>query len=138
MPPGYDPNTDLADAVRFLVGDTTEPYQLADIEVQFALAQTNNSIYPAAAMCARALAARYARRVDTRFESVESSYGQLARNFSMLARKLEAQAKKVGGMGLPLAGGLTISERNAVNADTDRRKPFFYDGMMNNPPPLNE
>lgn len=138
MPTGYDPNTEPLDAVRFLVGDTAEPYQLADLEIEFALAQTEDSIYPAAAMCARALSARYARRVDTRFETVESKYGQLARSFDMLARQLEAQAKKVGGLGLPLAGGLTISERDTINADTDRRKPFFYDGMMNNPPALNE
>jgi hypothetical protein len=111
---------------------------LTDDQIQFALDQSSDSTYMAAAVCARALAARYARRVDTRFETVESKYGQLARNFDMLARQLEAQAKKAGGLGLPLAGGLTISERDTVNADTDRRKPFFYDGMMNNPPALNE
>ena len=137
MTSGYSPLTDDLDAVRFLVGDTTSPYQLSDIEVTFALDQ-NANIYSAAAICARALAARYARRVDTRFETVESKYSQLRDSYEQLARSLDAQAKRRGGLGEPLAGGMSKAEKETVNADTDRVKPYFYDGIFANPPPSND
>lgn len=134
---GYDPTTEAIDAVRLLIGDTEVPFALSDLEIQFALDQTSNS-FSAAAICARALAARYARRVDTRFETVESKYSQLRDNYEKLARSLDAQAKRRGGLGEPAAGGISVTEIETVNADTDRVKPYFTDAMMNNPPPANE
>lgn len=137
MTTGYDPTTDEIDAVRFLVGDTVSPFQLSDLEVSFALDQ-NSNIYGAAAICARALAARYARRVDTKFETVESKYSQLRDSYEQLARSLEQQAKKRGALGAPIAGGITKSEVELVNDNLDRVRPFFYDNMFNNPPPSND
>jgi len=94
-------------SVRFLVGDSIEPYTLSDAEIAFALDQMNDSTYLAAAFCARALSASYARRVDTRFEDLDSKYSQLRDSYERLARSLEYQAKKQGSIGVPLAGGLT-------------------------------
>lgn len=142
MPDPEEPTANTPDpaveAVRFLLGDTAEPYQLTDEQIQFALEQNDNP-YAAAAIGARALAARYAKRVDTRFETVESKYGQLRSNYEMLARSLEQQAKRAGGaLGVPVAGGISRADVAAVRANPDRVKPFFYDGMFNNPPPSNE
>ena len=137
MTTGYDPTTDDLDAVRFLVGDTTSPYQLSDLEVTFALDQ-NANIYGAAAICARALAARFARRVDIKFETVESKYSQLRDSYEQLARSLDAQAKKRGGLGIPLAGGISRADVENVENTPDRVKPFFYDNWGNNPPPSND
>ena len=134
---GYDPTTEDIDAVRLLVGDTTAPFALSDLEIQFALDQTSNT-FSAAAICARALAARYARRVDTRFETVESKYSQLRENYERLARSLDQQAKRRGGLGEPIAGGISVADVELAEADMDRVKPYFTDGMMNNPPPANE
>jgi hypothetical protein len=134
---GYDPNTDPIDAVRFLLGDTTAPTQLADMEIQFALDQTSN-IYAAAALCARALAGRYARQVDEKFETIESKNSQLRSNYEMLARQLDQQARMKGGIGLPVAGGISRTEVDAAHGDTDRVKPFFYDAQFTNPPAPNE
>jgi hypothetical protein len=121
--------------VRFLVGDSEN--LLTNRDILFALDQTSN-VYAAAAICARALAARYARRVDTRFETVETKYSQLRDSYEQLARSLDQQAKRRGGMGLPIAGGISKTEVELVDADTDRVKPFFYDNWGNNPPPSNE
>jgi hypothetical protein len=137
MTTGYDPTTDPLDAVRLLVGDTTAPFQLSDLEIQFALDQ-NANIYAAAAICARALAARYARRVDTKFETVESKYGQMRDSYEMLARSLDQQAKRRGGMGVPLAGGISRADVHNADLDTDRVKPFFKDNLFSNPPAPNE
>jgi hypothetical protein len=140
MPTGFDPaESDIA-AVRFLVGDTGADgaERLTDEEITFALDQVADDIYRAAAMCARALAARYARRVDTRFETVETSYSQLRDSYEQLARTLDAQAKKRGGLGEPLAGGITQADVDSIRADLNRVRPFFYDSIFNNPPPSND
>jgi len=134
---GYDPENEPVDAVRFLVGDTATPFQLSDTEILFALDQ-NSNVYGAAAICARALAARYARRVDTKFETVESKYSQLRDSYEQLARSLDAQAKKRGGLGMPVAGGIGRADVENVENTPDRVKPFFYDNWGNNPPPSND
>jgi hypothetical protein len=127
-------------AVRFYVGDPAgADQQLSDADITFALDQTNDSHLAAAAVCARALAARYARKVDTRFETVESKYSQLRDNFNNLARQLDQQAKKPGaGLGLPVAGGMSKAEVESVRTDTDRVPPYFFDNMFTNPPAPNE
>jgi len=130
-------STDIG-AVRFLVGDRVYPYQLTDAEVEFALTQMNDNTYLAAAFCARALSAFYARRVDTRFESIDSKYSQLRDSYERLARSLESQGKRQGGLGLPVAGGLTRSDVDSVRADTNRVDPFFYDNIFQNPPRSND
>jgi len=134
---GYDPATDPVDAVRFLVGDTVAPTQLSDTEILFALDQNPNP-YAAAALCARALAARYARKVDSKFETIESKNSQLSRNYDMLARQLDQQARKQGGLGTPIAGGISRADVESVQANTDRVNPFFRENLFNNPPAPNE
>ena len=136
-----DPSNSDVTAVRFLVGDPdgAGTSQLSDAEIQFALAQTNDDTYAAGAVCARALAARYARRVDTRFETIDTKYSQLYDQYTKLARQLERQSKLHGkrGLGVPSAGGISRSDDKAVRADADRVKPYFHSGMFNNPPPSN-
>jgi hypothetical protein len=133
----YDPVSGPVDAVRFLIGDTTTPYQLLDIEIEFALDQ-NSNVYAAAAIAARALAARYARQVDSKFETIEEKNSQLQQHYYMLARQMEMKARQQGGLGMPIAGGISRADVETVEANTDRVKPFFKDNMFNNPPPPNE
>lgn len=141
-----DPSSSDIAAVRFLLGDidvtppsgeTADDPVLTDAEIQFALDQ-NANIYGAAAICARALSARYARRVDTRFETVDVKYSQLRDSYEQLARSLDQQAKRRGAMGAPIAGGISRAEVETVQTDTDRVKPFFYDNIFVNPPKPNE
>jgi len=135
----FDPADSPVDAVRFLIGDTDSlASALSDAEITFALDQTAENVTLAAALCARALAARYARMVDTKFETVETRYSQLRANYEALARQLTADAKRAGGMGLPVAGGISNADVDSVDSDTDRVRPFFRDGLMTNPPAPNE
>ena len=137
-----DPAASAIDAVRFLVGDldtgTNSEHVLSDAEITFALDQSGQNTYAAAAVCARALAARYAREVDSRFETVEEKSSQLSAHYHQLARTLDAQARRQGALGVPVAGGVSKAEVEAVRSDQDRVKPFFRDNLMNNPPPPNE
>lgn len=137
-----DPSADDISAVRFLIGDpdggTGTTTQLLDAEIQFALDQAGGNIYGAAAHSARALSARYARRVDTKFETIESKYSQLRDNYLALARDMDKEARRRGGLGIPLAGGISKAEMDAARAEPDRVKPFFRANMFNNPPAPNE
>lgn len=132
-----DPSNSNSDAVRWLVGDTdVTDAALQDEEIAFALTQAGNDVYLAAAICARALAGKYANLVDTDFESVSSDYSNLRDNYYALATQLEKQSKKYGtrGLGLPAAGGLTYSDIRANDLNDDRVQPKFKQDQFANPP----
>jgi hypothetical protein len=123
--------------VRFLVGDTDSTnYAISNDNIAFTLTQAGDDVYGAAAICARALAAKYSVDVDTKFETVSSSYSQLSKNYMALAIRLEAQSKKFGkrGLGIPLAGGIRVSEMDAADLDDDRLLPKFRRDQFANPP----
>jgi hypothetical protein len=123
--------------VRFLVGDTdSSDYAITNDNVSFALTQAGDDVYLAAAICARALAGKYATYVDTKFESVSSDYSNLRDNYYALATQLEKQSKKYGtrGLGLPAAGGLTYSDIRANDLNDDRVQPKFKQDQFANPP----
>lgn len=123
--------------VRFLIGDTdSTDYAITNDNISFALTQANDDLYLAAAICCRALAAKYANLVDTKFESVSSNYGQLQTNYTKLAARLETQSKKFGrgGLGIPLVGGISISDVDAVEQDSDRIPSKFRRDQYANPP----
>lgn len=123
--------------VRFYVGDTETPYLLSDEQITLALDATTSDL-AAAALCARSLSARYARQVDQRFETIWSYNGQRSQAFERLARNLEQQAKRAGGLGEPVAGGIDRTEVRDAIADTDRVQPYFRDGQFSNPPAPND
>lgn len=132
-----DPSNSNSDAVRWLVGDTdVTNAALQDEEIAFALSQAGDDVYLAAAICARALAGKYASLVDTDFESVSSDYSNLRDNYYSLATQLEKQSKKYGtrGLGLPAAGGLTYSGIRANDLNDDRVQPKFKQDQFANPP----
>ena len=123
--------------VRFLVGDTdATDYAITNDNVSFALTQAGDDVYLAAAICARALAGKYATYVDTKFEDVSSDYSQMSENYYKLATRLEAQSKKYGsrGLGLPAAGGLTYSDIEANDLNDNRVQPKFKQDQFANPP----
>ena len=132
----YDPSESLIEAVRFLVGDSPDlatGAQLTDVEIQFALDQASDNTYRAAAICARSLSARFARRGDESFETIDADMSAVSDSYARLARRLEAEARKNGGLGVPLAGGISESAINATRADTDRPPSAFYRGRFANP-----
>jgi len=123
-----DPANVPRDAVRLLVGDTdTTDQKITDEAIAFFLAQAGDDTYGAAALSARSIAAKFAVEVDTKFETVSSNSSQLSENYYALAKRLEQQSKKFGsaGLGIPLAGGISNSDMQSVNQDTDRVMPKF-------------
>lgn len=122
--------------VRLLLGDTdTLDQQVQNEEITFALSQTNDNVYFAAAWLARTVASKYARKVNVQLDgSLSADYSDLAKQYTSLAETLEYQGKKAGAIIGVVAGGLTKSDINAVRTNTDRIEGSFRRDRFRNPP----
>lgn len=125
--------------VRLLLGDTdTNDQQVKNEEITFALDQSNNNVYFAAAWCARTIASQYARKVNTQIDgALSADYSDLSNQYSKLAENLEYQGKKVSATLGVKAGGLTKSGVEAVRGNTNRIEPSFRRDRFRNPPDYN-
>lgn len=123
-------------AVRLLVGDTNSgDQQLQDEEISFALGQSGNNIYYAAAWSARTISSKFARQVNIDVDGqISADYSDLSQQYASLADRLEFQGKKTSGSMGMVAGGLSRTEVDAVRSNTDRVKPAFNRDQFNNPP----
>lgn len=136
---GANPASSTLDAVRLLIGDTdTNDQQLQDGEIQWNLSKYSNNVYAAAVASARQVAARYARMMDSDIESVSVKASVLYKNYADLANKIAAEGTSTGnGTNNPIGvyvGGVTISDVEATDAESDRLPPAFVDGQFDNPP----
>lgn len=116
-------------AVRLLIGDTDSAApQLQDEEIQTFIDTTDSSA-AAAALAARALAAKYSRSVDKWVGDLKILASQRHRHYLLLVEKLESQG---GVHGVPSAGGIRVSEKDAQSTNDDLVSPFFRRGMHDN------
>lgn len=117
--------------VRYLIGDTRDTdRQVQDEEIQFALAQ-RPSVYGAAAIVCRALSAQKSRLVDTVDNDLRTTYSQQASAYARQAISYEQRDAKFGGV-IPLAGGLSRSDKIRMESDPSRLPPAFNIGMQDN------
>lgn len=134
--PGTSTADERRDAVRLLIGDTdTTDQQVQDSEISFALLETSDEIYGAAALMARTLASKFAREVDVTFDAVRDSNSQRADAYHKLAVRLDKKASTAGGgLGVPAAGGISIADIDGVEDNPDRPDPAFKRRQFANPP----
>ena len=135
--PSDDTPEGLRDAVRVLVGDVnTLDQQVQDEVIAFFLNKFNDEVYSAASMVCRVIAANYARLVDTKIEETESKFSLRVQQYDTLARHLERLAQKFGSssVGIPMAGGILLSEMQDARNDADRVPATFKVGQFSNPP----
>ena len=139
----YDPtdlNTTTAsgrlNTVRFLVGDTdANDQKVQNEEIEFSLAQTNDSVNAAASYVCRTLASKYASKVTIELDGqLMAHYSDLYGHYKSLADKLDYQAKKFGAQLGILAGGISKTRVGAVRSNTDRVEPAFRRDRFTNPP----
>lgn len=123
-------------SVRLLLGDIDiNDQQVQNEEITFGLAQTNNNVYFAAAWCARVVAAKYSRQVNTSLDgALSADYTDLAKQYANLAETLEYQGKKAGAVVGIKAGGISKARIDTVRANTDRVTPSFRRDRFRNPP----
>lgn len=137
-PTGLDTTTASGrlNVVRLLVGDNNETdQQLQDEEVVFALAQNNNNVYFTAAFCARLLASKYARMVNTQLDgALEAEYSDRIKQYTLLAIQMTDMAKRMSGKNLGVAGGgISKIAIGIAEANPDRPTPAFKVDQFENP-----
>lgn len=125
-----DLSTTLA-VVRLLLGDTdsSDP-QLTDEEIAAFTTRYGGVYFPAAAAC-DALASKYARYTSKTVGRLSIQYGERAEHYAKLADQLRRQAATSALV--PYAGGISDSDKQTQEADTDRVKPQFLLGMDDYP-----
>lgn len=123
----YDITTTLG-KVRFLVGDTdTNDQLLSDAEVNFCLAENGNQ-YMAASLACEAIAMKVGQRLTVK-GSVAIDQDQQYQHWMTQAKKLRARGSRV----VPFAGGISVADKEAREADEDRVKPSFARDMQTTP-----
>lgn len=124
-------NTTPLYQVRFLIGDTlTKDQQAQDEEIEFAVTQ-RSSVYGAAALVCRTLAAQFSRLVDVVDKDLRTSYSTKARNYLRLSTVLEMDAKSRSGWA-GYAGGISVADKIQEESNPDRVQPNFTIGMTDN------
>jgi hypothetical protein len=130
----YDPaqlTTNTVYQVRRLIGDVLYgDQQMQDEEVRWYVA-TNSTVWAAAASAAASLGAQFSRLVDTVQGELRTLYGQRAKNYMMLAARLDAQSKG-RSPALAYAGGISIADKENQVENSDRVPPQFTLLMFDN------
>ena len=129
-----NPASSNKDAVRFLVGDTDTADQLvSDQEVNYAIAeQASNNL--AAAMVLRALAAKFSRLVTNKVGDVSANCSDMAKAFQDRADALDPGGITTGTvLASPSFGGLSQSEKDAYDSNSDAVQPDFRKSMNDIP-----
>lgn len=115
------------DAVRLLLKDVTSGSALyQDAEIAFFLTHHGNNVFRAAATAARGLAARQAESKSVGDLSL-SGFGKTWRE---VAAEYDATADRQTVL---YAGGISISDKQSAEQDTDRVAPAFTRTVFRNP-----
>lgn len=121
----YSGNLDTSDLdwVRFRIGDTdTTDEQVSDTEIT-ALLTVYGSKEAAAYEAARGLASKYARQATKAVGDLKINLSDLHKQFLAIAADIKKTIAT--NSAVPLAGGISKSRKETVQADTDRVRPRF-------------
>lgn len=125
-----NPATSDLDKVRFLVFDTDTNEQLINNEEIAWLLTEQTNVYMAAANAAEAIAAKFAKDITRTAVGLSASVGNRAQFYLDLAEKLRLQIGTTNQHGEVFSGGLTISGKDALDADTNAVQPSFKIGQF--------
>lgn len=124
------PATDEKDAVRFLIGDTDSRRQLiSDEEILWAISDAGNR-YSAAATCCRLLGSEAATAGSVTVGDMSEGGGRDAAGWMSLAAEYDRKAVTIGAPPTPHLGGESLTRRDTVARETDRRPPIFAPGQF--------
>lgn len=127
-----DPNSTTKDSIRFLVGDTSAgEWFLSDEEIEWMVIQweDKNSIYWTASMVAEAIAAKFAREVNTSSDSQTVNTSELMQKYLDLAARLRMQHQQLLSGDAIDVGGISAGEQ----PDPTVTSPAFGTGMHDDP-----
>jgi hypothetical protein len=133
MPYNNSPEVSPIDEVRLLIGDNDENNEfLSDEEISYYIVKRGEGL-PAAIGAAYALQAKFSKLADETAGDVEVKWSQRARTALALAESLSRQLAGSDGSYLPVgvfAGGISVSDMETRNSNTDRVQGKFSIGMM--------
>ena len=126
------------DQIRFLVQDTdvaNSPF-FQDAEIAWVYAEEGNIYFAAALLCGR-LSAHFAQKADKKsIDGFDVTYTKQADHYSLLQKELQAKGEKGKNISIgsisAFAGGISISDKDAREADTDRVQSSFKTKMDDN------
>lgn len=115
------------DYVRLRIGDTSSGDQLLqDEHITGAISEWVNRDLAAAA-CAEMVGAYYARKVDKTAGKLSISMSQASEHYFGLAKRLRMEVA-LGAK--PYAGGISVSDKESEESDSDRVAPAFSVGIF--------
>jgi len=127
--------------LRILVSDRIPNNVLDSVDYTAIIAMETN-LYRAAALVAQSIAAYFATKIDTTVGPVKIQNSQKFKHYTDLAGKLEKRATSgkskddaflASGGGAPVLTGVSNTEIDTAHEDTDRYKPAFKRGDLDNP-----
>lgn len=122
--------TDL-EKVRLAIGDTDINDRLIeDDEIDYLLT-VDTDVVKAAIQCCRVIIAKMGRYVDSKRGRTWERASQITKHYKDLMTLL--QQRVATSSNSLYAGGISDSDKESREADTDRTKPLFQKGMHDGP-----
>jgi hypothetical protein len=136
---GGDPSANARDAIRFLIGDTdTTDQLLSDEEIAWVNTEASGTptattdLYDAAYRCCLTVAAKLARQADKAIGDLSVKLSQRAVAYRTQADSLKQLSMRSSGVPVPYAGGITISDKEIDEDNTDLNRSWFATGQFVN------
>ena len=137
---GGDPSANARDAIRFLIGDTdTNDQLLNDDEIAWLNSEVTGSttattgVYAAAYRACLTIASKFSREADKSVGDLSIHAQQKAKAYREQALELKTLVMREGGVPTPYAGGISISDKNSNQEDSDIYQAWFESGQFDNP-----
>jgi hypothetical protein len=134
-----DPSANARDAIRFLIGDTdTTDQLLSDEEIAWVNSEASGTstgttaLYDAAYRCCLTIASKLAREADKQIGDLSVSMSQRAKAYREQASSLKELSGREGGVPIPYAGGITISDKEIDEENSDIFRTWFSSGQFEN------
>lgn len=134
-----DPSSSARDAIRFLIGDTDTTDQLiSDEEIAWVnteasgTATATTALYDAAARCCLTVASKLARQSDKSVGDLSVSLSQRSAAYKAMALEMKGLATRSGSVPVPYAGGITISDKEIDQENSDIFRTWFVAGQFEN------
>jgi hypothetical protein len=136
---GGDPSANAKDAIRFLIGDTdTTDQLLSNEEILWVNTEASgtttgtNALYDAAYRCCLTIASKLARLADKQIGDLNVKLSQKAQGYLAQASQFNAMAKVQNFVPIPYAGGISISDKEIDQDNSDVFRGWFASGQFQN------
>lgn len=130
--------------LRVMLDDPAGASELLSTAEYTVLLAIETTVYRAAALAARSIAAQFAEKVELAAGSVRIALQQKYNHYMTLADRYDFRGREGGGGdgaasgGGPKLTGISQDEMETERDDTDRVQPAFQMGQMDNPARLNQ